>query len=121
MNKKIRIGASVKNTIKDVFDFLKLKYKKKDLTDPNYNYSRPGHPDEFQINGINAVDFLNTRIPDISINEAHEYENMMRNAHQHPMCKSSRSDVLADLESEPQPCGEICPRGWFDEKEVKYN
>ena len=97
---------------------MKLKYKKKDLTDPIYNYSRPGHSDEFQINGMNAIDFLNAKISEVSINEAHEYEQMMRNAHQHPMCKSSGSDVLEDLEAEPLPCREGCDFDWHDEKEV---
>ena len=88
---------------------MKQKYTKKDLSNPSYRYYKPGHPDEFQINGTNAIDFLNTNIPELSINEAHEYENMMRNAEQHPMCKSSQSDVLEDFGPEPRPCSEWSP------------
>ena len=97
--------------IQDVYKFWTDKSSDV-IGQPTYQYNRPGHPDEFQVGGQNAEDFFDANFPDISSEVAAQYENMMRNANQHPMCMSSGMNVfMKDDDDSSSPEGEPTPEG----------
>ena len=68
------------------------------IPNPAYQYNRPGFPDEFKSNELNAEEYFNTNHPTLSDTEARGYETMMRNSRQIPMCTSSSGSVFAEPE-----------------------
>jgi len=94
----------------DVYDFWRPKSSGV-IGEPTYQYNRPGHPDEFQIGESNAEDFFDANFPDVSTELANQYQNMMRNANQHPMCMSSGMNVFMKDDEDSTPEGEPSPEG----------
>ena len=99
-----------KSIFQDVYDFWKPKSSDV-IGEPTYQYNRPGHPDEFQIGELNAEDFFDSNFADVSTELANQYQNMMRNANQHPMCMSSGMNVFMKDDEDSTPEGEPSPEG----------